>query len=84
MAKKQPEVLTEEHFAQAAKHQLTHKFSEVELQQIKKDLVGQPVWKQSLSFQELQEGGFRKWGELVVWACLKAWYCHCYQSNSKC
>ena len=70
---KQPEVLTEEHFAEAEKRQVSQKFSKDELQLIKQKLVGQPVWPQNLPFEELQQGGFACWGEYVAWCCLKAW-----------
>ena len=70
---KQPEVLTEEHFAQAEKRQLSQKLSKDEVQLIKKSLIGEPVWPQDLSFEELQQGGFGCWGEYVAWCCLKAW-----------
>ena len=73
MDKEQPEVLTEEHFARAAKRKYNRKLSNDEIQVIKKELVGQPVWKQDLSSQELQEGGVECWGEYVACACLKAW-----------
>jgi len=62
----QPEVLTEEHFAQAAKRQLNQQLSKDELQQIKKDLVGQPVWTQTLTLEELQQGGFGCWGSMLL------------------
>jgi len=73
MDKEQPEVLTEEHFVQAAKRTYNCRLSNDEIQVIKKELVGQPVWKQDMSSQELQEGGFESWGEYVACACLKAW-----------
>lgn len=70
---KQPEVLTEEHFSEAEKRQVSQKFSKDELQLIKQNLVGQPVWPQNLPFEELQQGRFACWGEYVAWCCLKAW-----------
>ncbi len=73
MNKEQPEVLTEEHFVQAAKRTYNRRLSNDEIQVITKELVGQPVWKQDVSSQELQEGGFECWGEYVACACLKAW-----------
>ena len=70
---KQCEVLTEEHFVEAQKRQVSQKFTKDELHLIKQKLIGQPVWPQNLSLEELQQGGFMCWGEYVAWSCLKAW-----------
>ena len=70
---KQPEVLTEDHFAQAEKRQLSQTLSKDEVQLIKKNIIGQPVWPQDLPSEELQQGGFGCWGEYVAWCYLKAW-----------
>lgn len=72
-ADKQPEVLTEEDFATAERRQYKQSLSKVDLQHIKEALVGQPVWEQTLSNQELQEGGFGCWREYAAWALIKAW-----------
>lgn len=70
---KQPEVLTEAHFAEAEKRQLSQKLTKDEVQLIKKSLIGHLAWPQDLPSEELQQGGFGCWGEYVAWCCLKAW-----------
>lgn len=55
---KQPEVLTEDHFAQARKRQLSQKLSKDEVLLIKKNCIGQPVWPQNLSSEDSQQGSF--------------------------
>ena len=70
---KQPEVLTEEHFAQAEKRELSQQLSEDDVKLIKNGLIGQPLWPQDLPDEELQQGGFQCWGEYCAWCCLKTW-----------
>lgn len=55
--KKQSEVLTEKQCSSSKASPQSRTFKD-ELQQIKMDLVCQPVWTQSLSVQELRDGGF--------------------------
>lgn len=72
-AEKQPEILTEDDFARAEKRPYKQKLSKEDLQHLKEACVGQPVWEQTLSLEELQAGGFGCWGEYVAWALMKAW-----------
>ncbi len=64
--------VTEENFDRAARRGVSSRMSQEELQNIKEKLIGQPVWEQDLSSEELKQGGFT-WGEYVAWSCLKAW-----------
>ena len=72
-ADKQLDLLTEEDFVIAQQRQYRQSLSRDDLQQITRLLVDQPVWQQTLSCQELKEGGFGCWREYVAWSLIKAW-----------
>lgn len=67
------EYLTEEDFQQAAKNPRSGSLSEVELQELKGAVVGQPVRQQWLSDQQLRQGGYSSWREYVACGLIRAW-----------